>query len=82
MRVPSFSTDLPELPLPPSPQVIKMYGWEHAFAERNAEARGKEMSVIRRTNNYRAFNFGYFLVSMPIALLAILVTTDNKQSRS
>ena len=31
------------------------------------------MGVIRKTNNYRAFNFGYFLVSMPVALVAILV---------
>ena len=30
------------------------------------------MGVIRKTNNFRAFNFGYFLVSMPVALVAIL----------
>ena len=29
--------------------------------------------VILKTNNFRAFNFGYFLVSMPVALVAILV---------
>lgn len=54
-------------------KVIKMYGWEHAFAEHNAGAREREMGVIRKTNNFRAFNFGYFLVSMPVALVAILV---------
>ena len=32
----------------------------------------REMGVIRKTNNYRAFNFGYFLVAMPVALVAIL----------
>ncbi len=31
------------------------------------------MSVIRQTNGYRAFNFGYFLVSKCVALAAIMV---------
>ena len=29
-------------------KVIKMYGWEHAFAEHNAGAREREMGVIRK----------------------------------
>ena len=45
---------------------------EHFDLSDSATLHIREMGVIRKTNNYRAFNFGYFLVAMPVALVAIL----------
>lgn len=55
-------------------KVIKMYAWEHSFANLVAEARKAEIDVIQKTCFYKAFNMCFFFVCSKIVMALIFTT--------
>ena len=55
-------------------KVIKMYAWEKPFAKLVNQARREEIKLLKKSQNYKAFNMAFFYLSNKFVVVAILVT--------